>query len=151
MDGTKTSTNRSRELLSLAEQVMPGGVNSPVRAFRSVGGTPRFIDRGEGGYLFDVDGNRYIDFCCSWGPLILGHADPDVVAAVNAQVSKGMTFGATTELECDLAQFIVRQIEPVDLVRFVSSGTEAVMSAIRLARGYTGRDLILKFEGCYHG
>ncbi|MEK7775254.1 MAG: glutamate-1-semialdehyde 2,1-aminomutase, partial [Candidatus Zixiibacteriota bacterium] len=129
----------------------PGGVNSPVRAFKAVGGTPRFIDRGEGAYLFDADGNRYLDFCCSWGPLIHGHADPDVVDAVKKQVERGMTFGASTELEYQLADFIVQNVDPVEKIRFVSSGTEAVMSAIRLARGFTKRDLILKFEGCYHG
>jgi glutamate-1-semialdehyde 2,1-aminomutase len=151
MDGSNISTERSEKLRELAEQVMPGGVNSPVRAFKSVGGTPRFISRGEGASLIDVDGNRYLDFCCSWGPLILGHADPDVVAAVKAQVDRGMTYGASTELEYELADFVVKHVESVESIRFVSSGTEAVMSAIRLARGFTGRDLILKFEGCYHG
>ncbi len=144
-------TEESGRLQRRSEQVMPGGVNSPVRAFKSVGGAPRFIERGKGPYLFDVDGNRYIDFCCSWGPLILGHGDRDVVAAVRAQVGRGMTYGAPTEEECLLAEFIVNQIEHVERIRFVSSGTEATMSAIRLARGHTGRDLILKFEGCYHG
>lgn len=144
-------TEKSEKLFKLAEKVTPGGVNSPVRAFKAVGGTPRFIDHGEGAYLFDVDDNKYIDFCSSWGPLILGHADPDVTAAVKAQVDRGMTFGASTELEYQLAEFIVSRIDAVDSIRFVSSGTEAVMSAIRLARGYTKRDLILKFEGCYHG
>lgn len=144
-------TDKSKRLLELSEAVIPGGVNSPVRAFKSVGGIPRFIEKGEGAYLFDVDGNRYLDFCCSWGPLILGHADPDVVRAVNEQVSKGMTYGTATELEYQLANFIVTHVEAVEKIRFVSSGTEAVMSAIRVARGFTGRDLILKFEGCYHG
>ena len=144
-------TDKSKRLLELSEVVIPGGVNSPVRAFKSVGGIPRFIEKGEGAYLFDVDGNRYLDFCCSWGPLILGHADPDVVRAVNEQVSKGMTYGTATELEYQLAEFIVTHVEAVEKIRFVSSGTEAVMSAIRVARGFTGRDLILKFEGCYHG
>ncbi len=144
-------TDRSQQLLTLASRVIPGGVNSPVRAFKSVGGVPRFIDRGEGAYLLDADGNKYLDFCCSWGPLILGHADPDVVSAVKTQVERGMTFGATTELEYQLAEFIVSQVDCVEKIRFVSSGTEAVMSAIRLARGFTKRDLILKFEGCYHG
>jgi len=143
--------DNSKRLLKNAERVIPGGVNSPVRAFKAVGGTPRFIDRGEGAYLFDADGNRYLDFCCSWGPLIHGHANPDVVEAVNKQVERGMTFGASTELEYQLADFIVQNVEPVEKIRFVSSGTEAVMSAIRLARGFTKRDLILKFEGCYHG
>ena len=143
--------DKSKKLVALASRVTPGGVNSPVRAFKSVGGTPRVIAKGEGAYLFDVDGNRYLDFCCSWGPLILGHGDPDVVAAVQKQVEIGMTFGASTELEYQLAEYIVSQVEPVEKIRFVSSGTEAVMSAIRLARGFTKRDLILKFEGCYHG
>ena len=142
---------KSKKLAALASRVTPGGVNSPVRAFKSVGGTPRIIAKGEGAYLFDVDGNRYLDFCCSWGPLILGHGDPDVVAAVQKQVEIGMTFGASTELEYQLAEYIVSHVEPVEKIRFVSSGTEAVMSAIRLARGFTKRDLILKFEGCYHG
>jgi len=142
---------KSKKLVSLASRVTPGGVNSPVRAFKSVGGTPRVIAKGEGAYLYDVDGNRYLDFCCSWGPLILGHGDPDVVLAVQKQVEIGMTFGASTELEYLLAEFIVSHVEPVEKIRFVSSGTEAVMSAIRLARGFTKRDLILKFEGCYHG
>ncbi|MBI5265616.1 MAG: glutamate-1-semialdehyde 2,1-aminomutase, partial [candidate division Zixibacteria bacterium] len=144
-------TDRSQTLMKLAERVIPGGVNSPVRAFRSVGGTPRFIDRGEGAWLYDVDGNRYLDFCCSWGPLILGHGNPNVVAAVKKQIDRGMTFGATTELEYQLAEFIVGHVEAVESIRFVSSGTEAVMSAIRVARGFTKRDLILKFDGCYHG
>jgi len=147
----RMNTKKSEELYRLACGVMPGGVNSPVRAFKSVGGTPRIIERGEGAYLYDVDGNRYIDFCCSWGPLILGHADPDVRAAVKEQVDRGMTFGVSTEVEYQLAEFIVSHVEPVQKIRFVSSGTEAIMSAIRVARGFTGRDLILKFEGCYHG
>ncbi len=145
------STKASQELMDRSKVVIPGGVNSPVRAFKSVGGVPRFIDRGEGAYLFDVDDNKYLDFCCSWGPLILGHGDPDVVSAVKTQVDRGMTFGASTELEYKLAKFIVDRIDAVEQIRFVSSGTEAVMSAIRLARGFTGRDLVLKFEGCYHG
>ncbi len=151
MTGAKLILDRSRKLTELASRVTPGGVNSPVRAFKSVGGTPRVIDYGEQAWLVDVDGNRYIDFCCSWGPLILGHSDPDVIAAVKHQIDRGMTFGASTELEYQLADFIVRHVDPVEKIRFVSSGTEAVMSAIRLARGFTKRDLILKFEGCYHG
>lgn len=151
MSANDHQTNKSKELMAFACSLTPGGVHSPVRAFKAVGGVPRFIERGEGAYLFDVDGNRYLDFCCSWGPLILGHADPDVVAAVREQVGRGMTFGASTELEYNLARFIVDRIEPVESIRFVSSGTEAVMSAVRVARGFTGRDLILKFEGCYHG
>ena len=151
MDGFAPDTIKSRKLMNLASQVMPGGVNSPVRSFKSVDGPARFIEKGEGAYLIDVDGNRYIDFCCSWGPLILGHNDPDVVKAVKNQVDLGMTYGACTELEYQLASFIVNAVDAVDSIRFVSSGTEAVMSAIRLARGFTRRDLVLKFEGCYHG
>jgi glutamate-1-semialdehyde 2,1-aminomutase len=151
MEVKSKSTSRSKELMGLAEGVMPAGVNSPVRAFRSVGGTPRFIQSGSGAYLTDVDGNQYLDFCSSWGPLILGHAHPAVTEAVKRQIDKGMTFGASTEVEYKLADFIVNHVEAVESIRFVSSGTEAVMSAIRLARGYTGRDLILKFDGCYHG
>jgi len=142
---------KSRRLMELSAEVIPGGVNSPVRAFRSVSGTPRFIAKGDGAFLYDVDGNKYLDFCNSWGPLILGHGDPDVITAVRAQVEKGMTFGASTEQEYELAAFIVKTVEAVEKIRFVSSGTEAVMSAIRVARGFTKRDLILKFEGCYHG
>ena len=144
-------TEKSQKIYELACQVMPGGVNSPVRAFKSVGGNPRIIKKGEGAYLYDVDGNRYLDFCCSWGPLILGHCDPDVIKAVKNQIDRGLTYGASTEVEYKLADFIIGKVEPVESIRFVSSGTEAVMSAIRVARGFTGRDLILKFEGCYHG
>jgi len=143
--------DRSKEIFELAQQVIPGGVNSPVRAFRSVGGIPRIIERGEGSYLIDSDNNRYLDFCSSWGPLILGHCDPDVMTAIKEQTEKGVSFGASTEIEYELAEFIVRHIEHVDKIRFVSSGTEAVMSAIRVARGFTERDLIVKFDGCYHG
>ena len=114
-------TDRSQQLMTLASRIIPGGVNSPVRAFKSVGGIPRFIDRGEGSYLFDVDGNKYLDFCSSWGPLILGHADPDVVAAVKTQVERGMTFGASTELEYQLAEFIVNHVDSVEKIRVVSS------------------------------
>jgi len=146
-----TKCDTSKALFTKAQAVMPAGVNSPVRAFLSVGGTPRFIDRAEGAYLYDVDGNRYVDFCCSWGPLILAHAYPAVVEAVKKQVEKGLTYGAATELEWQLADFIVKRVEAVEMIRFVSSGTEAVMSAVRLARAFTGRVLIVKFEGCYHG
>ena len=132
-------------------KVIPGGVDSPVRAFKSVGGTPPFIDRGEGAYLFDIDGNKYVDFVQSWGPLIFGHADKDIEKAVIETAKKGLSFGAPTLLETDLANEIVEMFDYIDKVRFVSSGTEAVMSAIRLARGVTGKDDILKFEGCYHG
>jgi glutamate-1-semialdehyde 2,1-aminomutase len=141
----------SEEEFSKAQQFIPGGVNSPVRAFKSVGGTPPVIDRGEGGHLIDIDGNRYIDYVQSWGPLILGHGDHRVIEAVNRAVAKGLSFGAPTVGETDLAEKIVDLLESVDKIRFVNSGTEAVMSAIRLARGYTGRDDIIKFEGCYHG
>ena len=151
MDGTMYSTENSQKLMALAERVTPGGVNSPVRAFKSVGGTPRLIKKGDGAYLVDVDDNRYLDFSASWGPLILGHADADVVNAIKTQVELGTTYGASTALEYELADFIVSRVEPVEKIRFVSSGTEAVMSAVRLARGFTKRDLILKFNGCYHG
>ena len=132
-------------------QVIPGGVDSPVRAFKSVGGTPPFIDRGEGAYLFDVDGNKYVDFVQSWGPLIFGHCDKDIEKAVIETAKKGLSFGAPTLLETQLANEIVEMYDNIDKVRFVSSGTEAVMSAIRLARGVTGKNDIVKFEGCYHG
>jgi glutamate-1-semialdehyde 2,1-aminomutase len=130
---------------------MPGGVNSPVRAFKAVGGTPFFVARGEGCYLWDVDGNRFVDFVCSWGPLILGHAHPEVVAAVKEAVEKGTTYGAPTELEVALAEKIQQAFPSMEMLRLVNSGTEATMSAIRAARGYTGRKKIVKFEGCYHG
>ena len=132
-------------------KVIPGGVDSPVRAFKSVGGTPPFIDRGDGAYLFDIDGNKYLDFVQSWGPLIFGHCDKDIENAVIETAKKGLSFGAPTVLETQLANEIVEMYDYIDKVRFVSSGTEAVMSAIRLARGVTGKDDILKFEGCYHG
>jgi len=134
-----------------AKKVIPGGVDSPVRAFKSVGGTPIFIDRGEGAYLFDIDGNRYIDFVQSWGPLIFGHCDKDIEESVIKAAKKGLSFGAPTTVETELANEIVQMFDTVDKIRFVSSGTEAVMSAIRLARGFTGKDDIVKFEGCYHG
>ena len=134
-----------------AQKVIPGGVDSPVRAFSSVGGTPPFIDRGEGAYIYDIDGNKYLDFVQSWGPLIFGHCDSQIEEAVIATAKKGLSFGAPTELETQLATEIVDMYDNLDKVRFVSSGTEAVMSAIRLARGVTGKDDILKFEGCYHG
>ncbi len=134
-----------------AEKLIPGGVNSPVRAFGSVGGEPPFIARGEGAYLFDADGNRYIDYVLSWGPLILGHSHPDVVAALARAVKDGVSFGASTAAEVELAELVTAAYPAIELVRFVSSGTEATMSAIRLARGFTGRKHIIKFEGCYHG
>ena len=145
------STVKSQEAFKEACVVIPGGVDSPVRAFSSVGGTPPFIDRGEGGYLIDIDGNRYIDFVQSWGPLILGHANSKIEKAVIEAVKKGLSFGAPTLGETALATHIVDMFEGIDRVRFVSSGTEAVMSAIRLARGYTKRDDFIKFTGCYHG
>ncbi|MGH3165882.1 MAG: glutamate-1-semialdehyde 2,1-aminomutase [Trebonia sp.] len=143
-------SDRSAELFSRATAVTPGGVNSPVRAFGPVGGTPRFIARGEGAYLYDVDGRQYVDLVCSWGPMILGHGHPAVVAAVSEALSRGTSFGAATPGEVELAEEIVRRA-PVEQVRLVNSGTEATMSALRLARGYTGRSLVVKFAGCYHG
>lgn len=142
---------KSRETYQRAAKVIPGGVDSPVRAFRAVGGDPIFIDHGEGAFMFDLDGNRYLDFCGSWGPLILGHAHGEVVQAVNQAAAKGMTFGTATNVEVELAEMIIARVEPLEMVRFVSSGTEAVMSAVRLARGFTRRDKIIKFSGCYHG
>ncbi len=134
-----------------ASEVIPGGVDSPVRAFGSVGGTPPFIDRGEGAYIYDIDGDRYIDFVQSWGPLIFGHCDSDIEEAVISTAKKGLSFGAPTLLETDLAREIVNLFDTIDKIRFVNSGTEAVMSALRLARGYTGKSDIIKFAGCYHG
>ncbi len=142
---------RSIAAYEAAREVIPGGVDSPVRAFKSVGGTPPFIERGEGAYLIDIDGNRYIDYVQSWGPLIFGHCDADIEAAVIESAQRGLSFGAPTLVETELAAEITDLFESIDKVRFVSSGTEAVMSAIRLARGFTGRDDIVKFEGCYHG
>lgn len=145
------TTARSEALWVRAQRVIPGGVNSPVRAFISVGGTPRFMERGSGAYMWDADGNRFLDFCSSWGPLILGHAHPKVVSAVEDAVSKGMSFGAPMEAEVLLAEKIIQMVPGAEQVRMVSSGTEAVMSAVRLARGVTGRSKIVKFKGCYHG
>ena len=142
---------KSKQAFQEAFSVIPGGVDSPVRAFSSVGGTPPFIDRGEGGYIIDIDGNRYIDFVQSWGPLIFGHCDSDIQSAVQEAVKKGLSFGAPTLTETKLAKHIVDMFDSIDKVRFVNSGTEAVMSAIRLARGYTNRDDFIKFTGCYHG
>src|SRR5688572_28906987 len=144
-------TERSAELLKRALDVIPGGVNSPVRAFRAVGGTPLFISRASGSSIWDVDGNRYIDYVGSWGPMILGHADPSVVDAVKFAVDRSSSFGAPTEGEVKLAEVISKRVPSMEKVRLVSSGTEATMSAIRVARGFTKRDSILKFEGCYHG
>jgi glutamate-1-semialdehyde 2,1-aminomutase len=145
------ATPESRRLFARAKRVIPGGVNSPVRAFGSVGGVPRFIERGKGCRIWDADGNEYIDYVGSWGPLILGHADRRVLAALRSTMARGTSFGAPTELEIELAEEIRRAVPSIEKVRMVSSGTEATMSAIRLARGVTGRDRILKFEGCYHG
>ncbi len=142
---------KSKELLAAAKKVIPGGVNSPVRAFRAVGGEPPFIARGEGAYLWDADGNRYIDYVLSWGPLILGHAHPAVVEALAEVAGRGTSYGAPTALEIELAEVVVAMVPGVEMVRFVNSGTEATMSALRLARAYTGRHKIVKFEGCYHG
>jgi glutamate-1-semialdehyde 2,1-aminomutase len=142
---------KSSDLFTRAQAAIPGGVNSPVRAFQSVGGTPRFMVSGEGPYLTDVDGNRYVDLVSSWGPMILGHAHPAVVDAVRSAASHGLSFGTPTEGEIALAEEIIRRVEPVQQVRLVNSGTEATMSAIRLARGFTGRSKIIKFSGCYHG
>ena len=142
---------RSEELFDRARRVMPGGVNSPVRAFRAVNGIPRFAVRGEGAYIVDADGNRYVDLVQSWGALLFGHARPEIVDAAREAAERGTSFGAPTELEVGLAERIVAAMPSVETVRLVSSGTEAAMSAIRLARGFTGRDLVLKFEGCYHG
>ena len=141
----------SQALLERALAVTPGGVNSPVRAFRAVGGTPRFMVSGQGPYLRDADGRDYVDLVCSWGPMILGHAHPDVLSAVTEAAGRGFSFGTPSENEVTLAEEIVARVEPVEQVRLVSSGTEATMSAIRLARGFTGRSLVVKFAGCYHG
>ncbi len=153
MTGLKTTrpTAASERLFAASQRVIPGGVNSPVRAFRGVGGTPRFMERGEGAWLVDADGNRYVDLVLSWGPLILGHAHPEVLDAVIEAAGRGTTFGAPTELELQLAERVVATFPSVDMVRFVSSGTEATMSAVRLARAATGRTLLVKFDGCYHG
>ncbi len=144
-------TSRSQSLYTEAQRYMPGGVNSPVRAFRAVGGEPLFIARGEGPYIYDVDGQRYIDYVLSWGPLILGHAHPQVVGALKEAAERGISYGAPTALETELAKRVVEAVPSVEMVRFVNSGTEATMSALRLARAYTGRSKIIKFEGCYHG
>jgi glutamate-1-semialdehyde 2,1-aminomutase len=147
----KRNRSRSREIFARAEQVLVGGVNSPVRAFRSVGGEPLIIERGDAQHLYDADGNELLDYVCSWGALLLGHAHPAVAAAIADQAHRGTSFGVTTELELELATVINRAIPSMEKVRFVSSGTEATMSAVRLARGVAGRDYILKFAGCYHG
>ena len=143
--------NKNIALFERAQQTIPGGVNSPVRAFKSVGGTPIFMQKAKGAYLYDADGKKYIDYICSWGPMILGHAYEPVIDAIREKVADSTSFGAPTELEIEMAELLVSMVPNVDLIRMVSSGTEACMSAIRLARGYTGRNKIIKFEGCYHG
>jgi glutamate-1-semialdehyde 2,1-aminomutase len=145
------STDRNQQLFDRARALIPGGVNSPVRAFRAVGGTPRFVSRAQGAYFWDANGTRYIDYIGSWGPMILGHGHPRVLEAVQRAVLEGFSYGAPTEREIELAEEIVKHLPSVEMVRLVSSGTEAAMSAIRLARGATGRSRIIKFEGCYHG
>ena len=147
----RNQTSKSTNLFTRAQKVIPGGVNSPVRAFRGVGGVPRFIERGEGSRIFDVDGNSYIDYVCSWGPLLLGHRAPQVIEALREVLEGGTSFGAPTEREIELAEAIIRAMPSIEMLRLVNSGTEATMSALRVARGFTGRDLTAKFEGCYHG
>ena len=147
----KTRHERSRELFAQAKLMIPGGVNSPVRAFQSVGGTPRFMQKASGAHITDVDGRTYLDYVCSWGPMILGHNHPAVKAAVLQAVENGLSFGTATEAEVTMARLVCDLVPSIDMVRMVNSGTEAVMSAIRAARGYTGRSKIIKFEGCYHG
>jgi glutamate-1-semialdehyde 2,1-aminomutase len=144
-------TSRSSELFARAQQLIPGGVNSPVRAFRAVGGAPPFLERASGAYLWDADGKRYVDYLGSWGPMIVGHTHPAVVEAVQAAASRALSFGAPTEAEIELAEAVVKLVPSIERVRLVSSGTEATMTAIRLARGHTGRSKFIKFEGCYHG
>ncbi|WP_394939090.1 glutamate-1-semialdehyde 2,1-aminomutase [Psychromicrobium sp. YIM B11713] len=148
---TKTPTTSSAELFARAQTLMPGGVNSPVRAFGSVGGTPRFITSARGAYLHDADGRDYVDLVCSWGPALLGHAHPEVLAAVHAAVDRGLSFGASTPDEAELAELVRGRVSAVERLRMVSTGTEATMTAVRLARGFTGRELVVKFAGCYHG
>ena len=149
--GSHLTLSHSHTLYQEAQQLLPGGVNSPVRAFRGVGGEPIFIDSARGPYLFDVDGNRYLDYVQSWGPMILGHAHPSVVEAVIQASKRGFSFGAPTEAESELAKMVIESVPSIEMVRFVNSGTEATMSALRLARAYTGRHKIIKFSGCYHG
>ncbi|WP_198265265.1 glutamate-1-semialdehyde 2,1-aminomutase [sulfur-oxidizing endosymbiont of Gigantopelta aegis] len=142
---------RSHDLFQQAQQTIPGGVNSPVRAFKSVGGDPIYFKKGDGAYLYDEDNNHYIDYVASWGPMIMGHAHPEVVSAVQDAAANGLGFGAPTQIETEMAELVCQLVPSIEMIRMVSSGTEATMSAIRLARGYTGRDKIVKFEGCYHG
>src|SRR5512138_2727319 len=148
---TAMNITKSIALFQEAQTLLPGGVDSPVRAFRAVGGQPLFIERGEGPYLYDVDGNRYIDYVLSWGPLITGHAHPNVVKAIQDAAEKGTSYGAPSPLEVDLAKQVMEFMPNIEMIRFVNSGTEATMSALRLARAYTKRDKIIKFDGCYHG
>ena len=148
---SKTLTSRNDVLFERAKRVIPGGVNSPVRAFKAVGGTPRFVQRAQGAYFWDADGQRYIDYIGSWGPMILGHGHPAVLQAVQKAALDGFSFGAPTEREVELAEEIIKLVPSIEMIRLVSSGTEAAMSALRLARGATGRSKIIKFEGCYHG
>src|ERR1700744_4364414 len=143
--------SRSKALQGRAERYFPGGGNSPVRAFRAVGGAPPFLVRAEGAYLWDADGNRYLDYVGSWGPMILGHAHPLIVEAIQRAAERGASFGASTAAEADLAELVISAVPPMEKMRFVSSGTEATMSAIRVARGFTRRKYAIKFEGCYHG
>ena len=143
--------SKNETLFARAQKSTPGGVNSPVRAFRSVGGTPRFITRADGPYFWDADDKRYIDYIGSWGPAIVGHAHPEVISAVQKAAAHGLSFGAPTEGEILMAEMICKIVPTIEQVRLVSSGTEAAMSALRLARGVTGRDTVIKFEGCYHG
>lgn len=145
------AADRSRDILERSRALIPGGVNSPVRAFRAVGGDPPVIAHGRGARIYDVDGNEYVDYVCSWGPLILGHAPPAVVEVLRRAAERGTSYGAPTELELEMAQLVVDAVPSIEMVRFVSSGTEATMSALRLARAYTGRSKVLKFDGCYHG
>src|SRR5213079_2409044 len=151
LPGGRPDVSRSEELFERAKAVLPGGVNSPVRAFRAVGGTPFFVASAEGARLTDVDGRSYFDYVCSWGPLILGHAHPVVLAAVREAAARGWTYGAPCEAEVALAEEVQRRMPSLEVMRFVNSGTEATMAAVRLARAATARDLIVKFDGCYHG
>src|SRR5579884_2583451 len=151
VQGFDLTLSRSQALFEEAQQVLPGGVNSPVRAFRGVGGNPVFIDHANGPYLYDVDGNRYLDYVQSWGPMILGHTYPSVVDAVVEAAARGFSFGAPTAAENELAQLVMECVPSIQMIRFVNSGTEATMSALRLARAFTGRNKIIKFSGCYHG
>ncbi|MBI3599311.1 MAG: glutamate-1-semialdehyde 2,1-aminomutase, partial [Nitrospinae bacterium] len=145
------TNKKSKKLFKMAKQLIPGGVNSPVRAFKPVGGEPLFIKKASGSKIYDVDGNEYIDYVGSWGPMILGHSHPRVVSALKKAIEKGTSYGAPTELEVQLAEMVIKAFPSIEMVRMVNSGTEAAMSAIRLARAYTKRDRIIKFEGCYHG